>query len=721
MQPSLGSSVFELNPLSSYLVQESIAQGAAPEYDENERLDNRAIPRLSPTMFSSSFAKFPTSGEAWENIPVIIRNSFCQVLSECKRLQSEVNVLKRENAARAQVPNELKDVEMLTVKVEALEQNVRLKPSIAFISECLDRKANRSDVYAMIPPQEIDLKGWDSRFLRIEEKVETVAESFALSEKFSEKWNDIENRLVFTKMLQGKIADMEIKGRKNEKKIKDFTEMVERMENSESRILESVGHLSQALKGINGKINNFDGKAKQLEEKLSVLDSKLKGVLARIDSEHEDLEHHMQEVERHQNDLDKKPKTVVRRSPTGIQTKKYKDAIINEVRGCLKYDIYEVLGMDSHNHNVSFDELRDDVKLAKKQIKRIKEHMGELEGNGKANKTNLEETQQSVSSANAQTEKLKETAEEIKSHQKRLEKHLRTNTSHLKQQIDDLEQKIKGEQHKMSENLHNVVNENTKEVKKQSGHMQLAIGKIKGFLKTLVSLETLEDKLANEVGKSISDIKKDIKRNKDAVDEIPELKSVERHIKKQLLARVEDDIGKNSTAVSIITKLCSENTAMLGNLEQNFDKELETIRQCSQQVKSNSSELSLARKDRERLTVIEGKLNEVLTAAAATTEQPSLLQDTAAQRATGNTEGHEKQDGEKSAPKRESHTDHPEATESRRHKKRRHTHRKSKKSGSSRHGRRKQRVSQEEQSQTHAILEALKQQKRLLEEKLAST
>ena len=112
--------------------------------------------------------------------------------------------------------------------------------------------------------------------------------------------------------------------------------------------------------------------------------------------------------------------------------------------------------------------------------------------------------------------------------------------------------------------------------------------------------------------------------------------------------------------------------------------------------------------------MIEGKLNEVLTAAAATTEQPSLLQDTAAQRATGNTEGHQNQDGEKSAPKRESHTDHPEATESRRHKKRRHTHRKSKKSGSSRHGRRKQRVSQEEQSQTHAILEALKQQKRLL-------
>ena len=120
---------FKLDDWSSYLVQEARFQASKKSHNHPSAQVQESSYRNRSPLSKQSIGNGSNPGasnesfDEWENIPLIVRQSFATVSEECQRLREEVSGLKRE---RGQASHD--SIQTLVETVNRLEQMVQTKP-----------------------------------------------------------------------------------------------------------------------------------------------------------------------------------------------------------------------------------------------------------------------------------------------------------------------------------------------------------------------------------------------------------------------------------------------------------------------------------------------------------------------------------------------------------------------------------------------------------------
>ena len=265
---------FKLDDWSSYLVQEARFQASKKSHNhlsaqvqESSYTNRSPLSRQSIGNASNPGASNETF-DAWENIPLIVRQSFATVSEECQRLRDEVSELKRGRGKASQHNS----IQNLVEAVNRLEQLVQTKPSMQFVQDCINTKANKSDIYAMIPPQDIDKTSLDARFKAIEGQMNIFKASLLPIGDLQDKIRSLETVEADFETFKAAVVQQKTLGVKHGAELESIKQCVQQFEKQESNFLESLTYFSAAMKQLNTKVSNMSRGAGGLVKEADVLD-----------------------------------------------------------------------------------------------------------------------------------------------------------------------------------------------------------------------------------------------------------------------------------------------------------------------------------------------------------------------------------------------------------------------------------------------------------------
>ncbi len=263
---------FHLDTWSQYLVDEVKTQSEQYENNKKKSSDTTPSSKYNEDMEYNKESNLDKSGNqnrnVWENIPPVISESIQDIVKQLQGLKSEVWTLNDKlkiKEKKIEILEEERNFYLSETResLMSLENKVNTKPSISFVNACLNTKANKSDIYAMIsPPPPIDPEELNVRLENIEGQHQKLVKKIATDNRcFSsiEMLNDVIHEV---NLVRKAVADNTLD---DQTRYQNYEEKLKKLADREKKTLDGLTHLSSAMKAINKKMkaNRLDSNGEE--------------------------------------------------------------------------------------------------------------------------------------------------------------------------------------------------------------------------------------------------------------------------------------------------------------------------------------------------------------------------------------------------------------------------------------------------------------------------
>ena len=267
MEQDTGNNSFHLDSWSQYLIDEVKTQ--SEQYETDKRKSNDSATATS-AYYGDVEYKNKTNNESynlekislldktvWENIPSVISDSIQGIVQEVQGLKSEVSTLQKKLYVKEKKITKMEEERNFYLSEArenfiSMENKINTKPSVSFVNACLNTKANKSDVYAMIsPPPPIDTEALNERLEKIEKKHEALVQKIAAENKIFctlEMHQVLEHELHIVRKA---VADNTLD---DQARYQNCDRRLDKVEKREKKTLDGLTHLSTAMKAINQRM-----------------------------------------------------------------------------------------------------------------------------------------------------------------------------------------------------------------------------------------------------------------------------------------------------------------------------------------------------------------------------------------------------------------------------------------------------------------------------------
>jgi hypothetical protein len=280
---------FHLDTWSQYLVDEVKTQ--SEQYENNKRKSSDTTPssKYNDDMEYDKESNLDKNGNLnrniWENIPTVISESIQDIVKQLQGLKSEVSTLNDKlkiKEKKIEILEEERNFYLSETRESliSLENKVNTKPSISFVNACLNTKANKSDIYAMIsPPPPIDPEELNARLENIEGQHQKLVKKIAIDNKYFPSIEMLNDVIHEVNLVRKAVADNTLD---DQTRYQNYEEKLKKLADREKKTLDGLTHLSSAMKAINKKM-----KANRLDNSGEVgiennLKTKIKAIVENI-------------------------------------------------------------------------------------------------------------------------------------------------------------------------------------------------------------------------------------------------------------------------------------------------------------------------------------------------------------------------------------------------------------------------------------------------------
>eukprot|EP00943_MAST-04B_sp_MAST-4B-sp1_P000205 g205.t1 len=280
---------FHLDTWSQYLVDEVKTQSEQYENNKKKSSDTTTPSKYNDEMEYNKESSLDRIAKlnrnVWENIPTVISESIQDVVKQLQDLKSEVSTLNDKlkiKEKKIEILEEERNFFLSETRESliSLENKVNTKPSISFVNACLNTKANKSDIYAMIsPPPPIDPEELNARLENIEGQHQKLVNKIATDNKCFPSIEMLNDVIHEVNLVRKAVADNTLD---DQTRYQNYEEKLKKLADREKKTLDGLTHLSSAMKAINKKI-----RAKHLDSNDEVgiendLKTKIKAIVEKL-------------------------------------------------------------------------------------------------------------------------------------------------------------------------------------------------------------------------------------------------------------------------------------------------------------------------------------------------------------------------------------------------------------------------------------------------------
>ena len=295
MEQDTGNNSFHLDSWSQYLIDEVKTQ--SEQYETDKRKSNDSATATS-AYYGDVEYKNKTNNESynlekislldktvWENIPTVISDSIQGIVQEVQGLKSEVSTLQKKLYVKEKKITKMEEERNFYLSEArenfiSMENKINTKPSVSFVNACLNTKANKSDVYAMIsPPPPIDTEALNERLEKIEKKHEALVQKIAAENKIFctlEMHQVLEHELHIVRKA---VADNTLD---DQARYQNCDRRLDKVEKREKKTLDGLTHLSTAMKAINQRMKEKHVDSDDEENAEQILDIKITNIVEKM-------------------------------------------------------------------------------------------------------------------------------------------------------------------------------------------------------------------------------------------------------------------------------------------------------------------------------------------------------------------------------------------------------------------------------------------------------